>query len=309
MTTATQPTVVVVIPVHNRLHLTIECLSCLKKAASLVKIGVVIVDDGSTDGTSEWLSRNAPDITILQGDGNLWFGGALQKAIEYIRSTMPDVDYLMTLNNDTFLLPGCVDALVQESKGDGVVSVLLLDRACKRIHCFGAFWDLWKGWVFYLTGEPLSAHPELGAGVSKPVEMHNTTATLIPAKWLRKIPGIDPCRYLQHKADTQLFSRLNRAGAPLRVTSLAVATNDPEPSQVPYSFRNRSFARFMRESLTDKTCPLHLPTLLMCAWETAPTRFHSVPVMVRTLLLYARQVALSLLLCGVLPIFGRKSVL
>jgi GT2 family glycosyltransferase len=38
---------------------------------------VIVVDDGSSDRTAEEVAENYPKVTILKGDGNLWWTGAI----------------------------------------------------------------------------------------------------------------------------------------------------------------------------------------------------------------------------------------
>jgi len=45
--------------------------------ATCGNIQVIIVDDGSSDRTAEEVAENYPEVTILEGDGNLWWTGAI----------------------------------------------------------------------------------------------------------------------------------------------------------------------------------------------------------------------------------------
>ena len=67
-------TIYIVIPVFNRLKFTKDCLDSLRKQ-SYGEFKVIVVDDGSTDGTYQHLKENYPEVIVLQGDGNLWWAG------------------------------------------------------------------------------------------------------------------------------------------------------------------------------------------------------------------------------------------
>ncbi len=297
-----RPTVAVVVVVHNRLEFTRKCLGSLGHASQKAELKVIVVDDGSSDGTSEWLKANVPGVTVLRGDGNLWFGGGNQKAIEYVKEAMPKADYLMTLNNDTTVLPGCIDALVEESQGEATVGAILLNSDRTRIHCFGAFWNPWRGWVHSMTGQGLADHPELGRGVSRSSQMLNTTCTLIPMKWIKRVQGINVAKYPQNKADTDLLCKISRSGSPLRVTSRAVATNDSDTDRKDLSIRRMGLVEFLQKSLVERTSPIHLPSAIQSVWETAPTRLQALPVLTRMLMIYGAQMGVSLVLCLVRPL-------
>ncbi len=70
------------IPVHNRKKLTRECLASLQNQDTK-HFTVIVVDDGSTDGTSEMIRAEFPDTILLQGDGGLWWVGSINKGIRY----------------------------------------------------------------------------------------------------------------------------------------------------------------------------------------------------------------------------------
>ncbi|MFP3345185.1 glycosyltransferase, partial [Halomonas sp. SIMBA_159] len=72
-----------IIPVHNRKNITLKCLETLKQCGDLDRYYTIVVDDGSTDGTSEAITNLYPEVTILTGDGNLWWTGAIRKGMEY----------------------------------------------------------------------------------------------------------------------------------------------------------------------------------------------------------------------------------
>ena len=64
------PLVALVIPVYNNKEDTQEFLESLK-SVTYPNFKVIIVDDGSTDGTEEMLRHDYPEVIVLKGDGNL----------------------------------------------------------------------------------------------------------------------------------------------------------------------------------------------------------------------------------------------
>ena len=55
----------IIIPVHNRKAITLQCLDTLEKNGDLHKYHVIVIDDGSTDGSSEAVKSFYPDVIIL----------------------------------------------------------------------------------------------------------------------------------------------------------------------------------------------------------------------------------------------------
>ncbi len=86
------------IPVHNRKEFTRDCILSLY-SQSLKDFQIVVIDDGSTDGTAEMLRDEFPEIHIINGDGNLWWTRATNLGVRWALES--GAHYIMTLNNDT----------------------------------------------------------------------------------------------------------------------------------------------------------------------------------------------------------------
>ena len=108
-------TIYIIIPVYNRLEATRECLESLGRQ-TYRHFKTVLVDDGSTDGTSDYVKENYPDVSILNGDGNLWWAGATNLGVRYSLALCQNDDYVLTLNNDTVLPPGYLEAMISLAK-------------------------------------------------------------------------------------------------------------------------------------------------------------------------------------------------
>jgi GT2 family glycosyltransferase len=88
----------IIIPVFNRKEHTRKCLESLY-CQIFREFKIIIVDDGSTDGTKEMLKNNFPEVSVIFGDGNLWWTASVNRGIEL--ALRNNAEYIMTLNNDT----------------------------------------------------------------------------------------------------------------------------------------------------------------------------------------------------------------
>lgn len=87
------------IPVFNRIEMTLKCLATLQ-AQTFQDFVVVICDHGSTDGTSEAINKQFPEVIVLQADSSLWWTGAINRCIAYVLEHAVADDLLVTMNND-----------------------------------------------------------------------------------------------------------------------------------------------------------------------------------------------------------------
>jgi GT2 family glycosyltransferase len=93
----------IIIPVFNGLHHTKKCLSGLFNMIMELKeperIEVIVTDDGSKDGTSDWIGTNYPKVVVLNGDGSLWWSGGINMGMKYALEEL-ETDYVLWWNND-----------------------------------------------------------------------------------------------------------------------------------------------------------------------------------------------------------------
>ena len=100
--------------------MTLQFLDSLDKQTVHEPISVVIVDDGSTDGTAHTLQDRSGrfPLEILTGDGNLWWGGSVWRAIQHIKMMAEPSDWVLLANNDTILNPDYIYHLHETATGN-----------------------------------------------------------------------------------------------------------------------------------------------------------------------------------------------
>ena len=94
----------VVTAVHNRVEITTRFVESLKGQTYQGKIHFLMVDDGSTDGTDKKIKKLYHNTTVLYGNGNLYWGGALHKAHKFLmQKGLSDEDIVFYVNDDSRL--------------------------------------------------------------------------------------------------------------------------------------------------------------------------------------------------------------
>jgi GT2 family glycosyltransferase len=197
------PKVVAVIPVHNRVDQTLRCLRSL--AAGTVVPEVVVVDDGSRDGTAERIRGGFPSVVTLTADGNRWWAGATNLGVEYALDH--GADYILTVNNDGVLDRHAVEALLEADRscGPALLSSQRHDLAEPgRCWSAGVFFD-WR------SRSVLRAAP---VGADEPFMVHASGANsmLVPRRCFEEIGLFDAERLPQNWADYDFELRAQAAG-------------------------------------------------------------------------------------------------
>lgn len=104
--------VTIVIPNWNGRTLLAACLRSLA-GQTFTDYEIIVVDNGSTDGSVEWLKANYPSIRLIANPTNRGFAAAVNQGI--CASASP---YVATLNNDTEATSAWLAALVQAAEDD-----------------------------------------------------------------------------------------------------------------------------------------------------------------------------------------------
>lgn len=75
---------------------------------------IIVVVDGSTDGTIELLTETFPDVHIVSGTGNWWFTKSLNEGCKRALMLYPDLDFILTMNDDCHISNKLVKQLYED---------------------------------------------------------------------------------------------------------------------------------------------------------------------------------------------------
>ena len=109
----------IVMPVCNRVELTKDCLTALAGLNDQPEYELIIVDNGSTDGTTDFLRQLSGDVRTIANEENLGFAKACNQGAAAARGK-----YLVFLNNDTIPQQGWLTALVAEVNSHAEVGIV-----------------------------------------------------------------------------------------------------------------------------------------------------------------------------------------
>lgn len=102
---------IIVIAVHNRKDITLHCLKQLDQQ-TYRDFAVIVVDDGSSDGTSEAIRQLYPSTTIIAGTGEWWWTKSVNKGIQHALACR--ASHILLLNDDTFFEDDYLSQVINE---------------------------------------------------------------------------------------------------------------------------------------------------------------------------------------------------
>lgn len=156
--------VTIVIPNYNGLRFLEDCLTSLE--AQSYPAHILVVDNGSTDGSVEWIRENHKAVRVIALKENTGFSKAVNIGIR--KSETP---YVILLNNDTKVKEGFTEALLRAiKKSERIFSVSAKMLDMKNEEIIDSAGDLYcaLGWAY-------------ARGKGKPQDKYNVPAKIFSA--------------------------------------------------------------------------------------------------------------------------------
>lgn len=145
----------IVIPNFNGIDFLKNCLESITKSTAAAS--VIVVDNGSMDGSCEWLLENRPDVRLIAFPENRGFCAAVNAGIE-----AADTPYVFLLNNDTAIAPDCIERLeAAAGQDERIFSVGAKMCSMKEPDVTDSAGDLYSafGWAYAIgKGKPQSRY-------------------------------------------------------------------------------------------------------------------------------------------------------
>jgi len=245
-----------IIPIFNALSYTKKCLQYLKESLSRTDKGklsifIIVVDDGSTDGSAEWIKINFPEVNICKGDGNLWWSGGVNMGIKYAIDEL-QCEYILLWNND--IRPSedyfvrLTDILTSNPTGNIILSSIYVENRKDRIIFSkgGNFNPITGKHALIGFGQPEQEYKDPGLRINWFPGM----GTVIPITIFDKIGFFDEKYFPQYKGDADFGLRAYDAGFKLVLSKELTLWNDR--SNTGFS-NDKSFNVFIKSLISRKS--------------------------------------------------------
>ena len=171
---------------HNRINKTINCVKGLIEGNE-TPMEFVIVDDGSTDGTvqalvslNDEIDHRKASISILNGDGSLFYSGGMRKAMEYAQREI-SADYFLLINDDVSFDEKVIDNIIEQKRGLADIVFVGATRNSEGKCSYGGI--KYNRGIHYSTVSPSSP--------DRSCDTFNANFVFIPKEIFVKVPIMD----------------------------------------------------------------------------------------------------------------------
>ena len=223
--------VFVIIVTYNGMKWIQKCLYDVLSSDACIQL--IIVDNGSTDGTTRFIEKNYPGIELIKTKNNLGFGQAnnigIRKALE------AGADYVFLLNQDGYVEKDTISKLVNFHLKHPRYGVL----SPKQMNGDGSGYDSKFASIVLSKGCMIDSFQEDGTTIHD-VYFSMAAFWLVSAACLRKVGLFDPI-FFHYGEDGDYLSRVRYHGYKIGVVMDSVGYHDRQERVVPEAQQIKSF--------------------------------------------------------------------
>ena len=218
--------------------------ACLDGLLRHEQCPVYVVDNGSEDGSPDFIERRYPAVKLIRSPANLGFASGNNLGIKL--ALLDGCDAVFLLNNDTIIdepfLAACVQAMADATVGV-VGPVIVEGHRPETVQCSGGKISLWTlGFPYRGPGRPYVRSP-----LVEDVDYVLGAAMLIRRDVIEKTGGLDPEYYPAYVEEADLCFRARLLGYSSVVTHAVRVRHIGDSSSGSYgnSLRRYTSNRFL----------------------------------------------------------------
>ena len=264
------------------------CEACTVLTNRGFDVHIIVVDDGSNDGTREAIHKQFPTVEVITGDGNLWYTAGTNRGIQAALIRKPD--YILAINNDQVFDAQALKRLIRcaQQNNKSVIGALLLDWIRpEHVMATGVRWNTWYGgWQ-----HPQSLTAWNVSGNAWEVEIIVGNCVLYPTEAIEQV-GLMNEKLFPMYGDVEYTPRMRRNGWRLLIETSAYVWC--QPNSTPSSLRTLSFRKLINAIFIDQKNAYNMVTQFRAFCQVAPSRWVGLAAfMIRTVRLSLHSIGLG----------------
>jgi GT2 family glycosyltransferase/glycosyltransferase involved in cell wall biosynthesis len=200
------PEVSIIIPVFNQVGYTLACIASVLATPTRRSFELIVADDCSTDATESVFGPGLGKVRYVRGTENQGFIRNCNAAAKHARGR-----YVLFLNNDTLVLPGWLDELIDTLEADGQIGIAgskLIYPDGRLQEAGGILWQDASAWNFGRFDNPRK--PEYC--YLRDVDYMSGASIALPRQIWEKLGGFDEWYDVAYGEDSDLALRVWQAG-------------------------------------------------------------------------------------------------
>lgn len=221
----------IVILCWNDLKVIGDCLHSIYEETRDLEFEVIVSDNGSTDGSLEFIARNYPQVQVIENGTNLGFAKGNNVGIARSRG-----EHVLILNPDTIIHERALEKLVafaERHPGAGAFGCRVLNRDGSYQGSARPFPTLWRDWLGALFLRPLAylsdrfisdSYTGWKGDSERVIDWQSGCCVMFRASVLHRLGGFDQ-QFFYHFEEVDLCRRVWNAGYPIVYTPEAVITH------------------------------------------------------------------------------------
>jgi len=259
----------ILLPVHNRCDITKKFITSLK-VQTYQSYHLVLIDDGSTDGTETMVRKNIRNLTVLKGNGNWWWAGSLQQGIDWLKkNNSHNNDIILMINDDVVFDHLFLERAknILENRKNTLLLAQIIDENTGEVKESGVKADLGRQ-TFNIASKP------------EEISCLSTRGLFLRFSDLLRIGDFYPRLLPHYGSDYEYTIRAYKRGLKLLTTPDVAILPDAEHTGF-HSVEDEKFISYLSKYFSKKavcnplyrsafiilTSPkLHLPKLLILMW-------------------------------------------
>ena len=226
-----------VIVTYNAMHSNWidKCLRSLQN--STIPVKAIVIDNGSTDGTCNYVPKAFPDVVWLPQERNLGFGQANNLGIKYAMENK--ADYILLLNQDATINTDAIELMLKSCDGESLLSPLHLNGDGSKLD-FMFRNRMRKIQDSFFDDIAITGHLKEQYMMSSPP----AACWLMPKKMIEKIGGFNPL-FFHYGEDDNYHDRIAYHKIKTIIVPLALMYHDREEHGNIKAFNSKRCRRLM----------------------------------------------------------------